>query len=340
MVLLKFSFKNHHYAKPENRSAKKVFILLILFLISSDALAASYLIPSDSRYSVIGELSYVFTNKEDTLLDIARRFDFGYEELIQVNPNVDRWVPGEGRKILLPGQFILPDAPKDGIVLNLAELRLYYFPKEEPGLARRVYTYPISIGRMDWKSPLGKTRIIAKEKEPAWYPPESIRAEHAAEGEYLQKVIPGGDPSNPLGHYALSLALPHYLIHGTDERKEYGIGMRVTHGCIRMYPEDIEQLFSLVEINTPVTFIDQPIKLGWQGAELFLEIQSPLAEEESDFEEYSHRVNNEDIGILLTKIASGPLSFIPGKIGETMRLGNGIPTVIAQTVSRLPPANK
>jgi L,D-transpeptidase ErfK/SrfK len=159
-------------------------------------------------------------------------------------------------------------------VLNLAEYRLYYFPEPEPGEPAYVMTYPISIGRMDWETPLGRTRVISKVVNPAWYPPQSVRDEHAAEGRPLPRVVPPG-PDNPLGKHAMRLDIPGYLIHSTN--RPAGVGMRVTHGCIRMFPEDIGYLFSHIAIDTPVRIINEPIKIGWNGDELVLEAHPVLA---------------------------------------------------------------
>jgi L,D-transpeptidase ErfK/SrfK len=189
---------------------------------------------------------------------------------------VDRWAPGEGTPIVLPTRYILPDAPREGLVLNVAEMRLYYYPKANAGEERVVYTYPVSIGRMDWKTPLGLTKVAAKEVDPAWRPPASIKAEHAAEGDILPDVIPGG-PDNPLGRYAMRLGVPGYLIHSTN--KPFGIGMRVTHGCVRMYPEDIERLFGMVPVGAPVRLVDQPVKVGRLNGQLMVESHAPLEED-------------------------------------------------------------
>ena len=196
-------------------------------------------------------------------------------------PHVDPWLPGEGTKIVIPTQFVLPRAPNRGIVVNVAELRLYYFPAAssvapEGTLAgsRRVITHPISIGRMDWSTPLGTTSVTGKVANPSWTPPQSIRDEHAARNDILPRVVPAG-PDNPLGKHALRLGLPGYLIHGTN--KPSGVGMRVTHGCIRMFPEDIEALFKTVPAGTPVMIVNQPYKLGWTADGLYLEAHPPLA---------------------------------------------------------------
>ncbi len=215
---------------------------------------------------VIGLAFYVRARQEDTLLDIGRHNGLGYDEMKQANPDLDMWVPGEGQNVLVPTFFVLPDAPRKGIVLNLAEKRLYYFPPENP---QEVRTYAISIGREGWNTPLGRFFILRKDKDPAWYPPASIRREHAAEGRPLPAVVPPG-PDNPLGRYALRLSARGYLIHGTN--KPWGLGMEVSHGCIRMYPENIAELFPLVPVKTPVNIVDQPYKLGWLGEDLYLEV--------------------------------------------------------------------
>jgi L,D-transpeptidase ErfK/SrfK len=225
--------------------------------------------------NVVGEVRHVRAAHEDTLLDIARREGVGYEEIVAANRGVDPWLPGEGTEVVIPARFILPDAPRKGVVVSLAEHRLYYYPPAAPGETASVVTYPISVGKMDWKTPLGLTRVVNKRVRPAWYPPESVRKEHAAEGRPLPRVVPPG-PDNPLGQYAMRLDIPGgaYLIHGTN--RPAGVGMQVTHGCIRMYPEDIEEFFPQVPVNTPVLIVHQPYKMGWRGEELFLEVHSPL----------------------------------------------------------------
>lgn len=318
--------------------AQLLKVTVLALLCAHSCFAESFLLPLSAENSIVGKISYQTALKNDTLLDIARVNGFGYYEIIKANPHINRWVPGEGTKVVLPGMHILPKAQRKGIVINLAEMRLYYFPQYEVGVIKRVHVYPVSIGRMNWKSPIGTTFVSSKEKNPNWYPPESIRMEHLNEGEYLGKFIPGGDPNNPLGHYALRLALPGYLIHGTNEQKEYGIGMNVTHGCIRMYPEDIEQLFNLVPINTTVAFIDQPIKFGWSGAKLFMEIHKPPSEEEEEFEQYSHQVTIEDVKQALKDIGTDELVFRKGIIESILERGDGLPAIIAETKSGLPPA--
>lgn len=253
----------------------KVCLLLSLSTAPFIVSAATYLLPPSDTH-LIGALQTTLSRQEETLLDIARRFDIGQKEILLANPNVDRWIPGEQTKVIIPSRFILPDAPRKGLVLNVPEMRLYYFPQTDELNPSRVITHPVSIGRMDWTTPIGLTHIIQKTKDPVWRPPASIKKEHAANGETLPDIVPAG-PDNPLGRYALRLDVPGYLIHGTN--KPFGVGMRVTHGCVRMYPEDIEKLFPEVRIGTAVTITNQTIKLGWLAGRLYIEVHPPLEEE-------------------------------------------------------------
>ncbi|MGC3982264.1 MAG: L,D-transpeptidase family protein [Steroidobacteraceae bacterium] len=250
-------------------------LLVAMFLLGGYVEAAEYPLPAGND-AVVGEVTYVTTRYEDTLLDIGRKYSIGYEEMVAANPGVDPWVPGADKRIMIPSRYILPDAPRVGIVINVSEHRIYYYPKPAPGKTEAtVQTYPVSIGKMDWKTPLGQTRIADKRMNPTWYPPASVRQEHAARGDYLPAAVkPGKD--NPLGEFAMRLAIPGgaYLIHGTN--KPTAIGMDVTHGCIRMFPEDIEHFFKEVPVGTPVLIIDQPYKMGWSGEELYMEVHSPL----------------------------------------------------------------
>jgi L,D-transpeptidase ErfK/SrfK len=210
---------------------------------------------------LIGEVGVIMTRDDTTLLDVARDNDLGFLELMAANKGLNPWVPGIGTPIILPSAHILPDAPRKGIVINLAALRLFYFPPD--GAPPR--TYPIGIGVEGATTPLGKTFVLRKEANPAWFPPPSIRAERP----YLPPAVPPG-PDNPLGDFALHLAWPGYLIHGTN--RPWGVGRRVSHGCIRLYPEDIAKLFPEVKVGTTVTVVDQMVALGWRGGQLYLEI--------------------------------------------------------------------
>ena len=248
------------------KRACKMLAYLPAFL-ASVASAATYELPADGS-DVVGEVLTVTANFDDTLIDIARRNDIGYQDIVRANPDVSVWVPGEGTEVVIPTRYVLPAGPRRGVVLNIAEYRLYYFPKPEGDEVPVVMTYPISIGRMDWETPLGNTKVISKVTNPSWYPPQSVRDEHAAEGRPLGRIVPAG-PDNPLGKHAMRLGLPGYLIHGTN--RPAGVGMRVTHGCLRMFPEDIRYLFEYVAVDTPVRIVNEPVKIGWQGDVLVME---------------------------------------------------------------------
>jgi len=249
-------------------------LLIGSLLAQSAAWGQSYTLPPGSG-DLMGISTQIPVRAGQTLSDIARDYSIGWDEIVGANPKVDPWLPGAGTDVVIPSRYILPNAPRQGVVINLPEMRLYYFHKPYKTGAQRVDTFPVSIGRMDWKSPLGATKIASKQKDPPWYPPESIREEHAAKGDPLPKMVPAG-PNNPLGQFALRLGVEGYLIHGTD--KPYGIGMQVTHGCMRLYPEDIETVFNTVQVNTPVQIVNQHVKVGWSNGTLYIQVRPQLPE--------------------------------------------------------------
>ncbi|GLK90122.1 L,D-transpeptidase family protein [Pseudomonas turukhanskensis] len=218
---------------------------------------------------IIGQVQVITAKYEDTFADLGVANDLGQSEMVAANPGVDAWLPGAGTQVILPTRFILPPGPREGIVINLAEYRLYYFPKGE----NVVYTYPLGIGREGWGSPVSSTTITAKTPNPTWTPPASIRAEHAADGDILPAVVPAG-PNNPLGPFKFSLGVPGYLIHGSN--KKYGIGMRVSHGCFRMLNNNVLELSKLVPVGTKVRILNEPYKFGVSGGKVYLEAHTPL----------------------------------------------------------------
>ena len=226
--------------------------------------------------SVVGEPQIVFASEQHTLSDLAREYGLGYDEIIAANPGVDPWLPGKGTPVLLPTQHVLPDVARRGVVLNIASKRLFYFPEPAEGEPQRVLTYPIGIGRVGWETPLGETTVISKAKDPHWWVPASVRREHAEMGDPLPSVVPPG-PDNPLGHRVLKLDMPGYLIHGTNA--PYGVGMRVSHGCVRLYPENIELLYELVAIGEPVTIVNEPFLFGTADGVLYFEAHEPLEDD-------------------------------------------------------------
>lgn len=225
---------------------------------------------------VVGEPQIVFTTAENTFSDLAREYGLGYDEIVAANPGVDPWLPGEGTPVLLPTQHVLPDAPYRGVVLNIAAKRLFYFPPVGEGEPVKVMTYPMGIGRVGWETPVGEAEVIGKALDPHWYVPWSVQQEHREMGDPLPPVVPPG-PDNPLGRHVLQLDLPGYLIHGTN--KPYGVGMRVSHGCVRLYPENIETLYSLVGIGESVRIVNEPFLAGSRNGELYFEAHVPLEDD-------------------------------------------------------------
>jgi L,D-transpeptidase ErfK/SrfK len=226
--------------------------------------------------SVVGEPEVVFATEADTLSDLARTYGLGYDDIIAANPGINPWLPGAGTPIVLPTQYVLPDAEHRGVILNIATKRLFYFPAAEEGEPQQVLTYPIGIGRVGWETPLGETTVVSKATDPHWWVPASVRREHAEMGDPLPSVVPPG-PDNPLGHRVLKLDMPGYLIHGTNA--PYGVGMRVSHGCVRLYPENIEFLFDLVAVGEAVLIINEPYQFGQRDGTLFFEAHEPLEDD-------------------------------------------------------------
>ncbi|MGH7986217.1 MAG: L,D-transpeptidase family protein [Candidatus Binataceae bacterium] len=223
----------------------------------------------------------------DTLLDVARWYGLSAKEISDANGGMDWWLPPAGKTIILPSEHILPRAPRVGLVLNVPEMRLYYYYPSP--IARRakgkiirisnthpsvVYTFPVGLGRYDWKTPLGRFTVTAKVKNPTWVVPQDIYEEHLERDGEAEHVVYGDDPDNPLGHFKLELSLPEYAIHGTNV--PWGVGMEVSHGCIRLYPEDIDRLFHKIKVGTPGLIVYQPVKFGWRGNALYVEVHSDL----------------------------------------------------------------
>jgi L,D-transpeptidase ErfK/SrfK len=258
------------------------FAVALAILSAQPAGATTYTL-SKADDTVVGDDQTIETVYEDTLYDLARKYSLGSEELIRVNPGIDPWIPGAGTQIVVPGRHILPPGPREGIVVNLPEHRLYYYPKPKRGQPIQVITYPVSIGKMDWRTPLGVTHVIQKQKDPTWYPPESVRKEHAEAGDPLPPRV-GPGPDNPLGAYAMRLAAGNgtYLIHGTNN--PIAVGLAVTHGCIRMYPDDVAALFPLIPVGTAVRLVNEPVKIAWVDGELLLEAHPPVDAEGQSFE--------------------------------------------------------
>ncbi len=298
------------------------FLGLLLLAVNLPAQATVFDLPSGDA-PLLGREERVVTSFEDTLYEIARRYSLGSEEVVRVNPGLDPWLPGAGKNIVIPGQRVLPSGPREGIVVNLPEHRIYFYPAAKPGQPQRVYTYPVSIGKMDWRTPLGKTRIVDKRERPSWTPPESVRLEHIANGDPLPAVV-GPGPDNPLGLYAMRLALPggSYLIHGTNN--PIAVGMAVTHGCIRMYPEDIAELFPMVAVNTPVYLINEPVKVAWIDGRLMLEAHPPVDAEGQTGEPELPVFE----GLLEKALGNAVVAIHWDKARDELKAARGMPTIV------------
>jgi L,D-transpeptidase ErfK/SrfK len=250
----------------------------------------------DPGQDVVGVVQVVTAGKDDTLTDIARRFNVGYEEIVRANPKVDPWLPGEGREIVIPSQFILPDAPRTGLVINIAAMRIFYYPPVRRGERALVLTHPIGIGKVGWRTPEGVTKIVRRQQDPTWRVPVSVRKEHHENGEHLDPVI-GPGPDNPLGKYAFYLQWPSYLIHGTN--KPAGVGLRSSHGCIRLYPEDIAQFFAIVPVGTQVRVVNQPFVFGWRDGQLYMQPFGVLEDDTRDWAKASRRLLSKSLAATL-----------------------------------------
>ena len=222
---------------------------------------------------VVGRLAIIRLEKGDTLPDIARHFSLGINAIRAANPGVDVWVPEAGERVLLPLRFILPDTPRNGIVVNLAAMRLFQYKRD--GTSLLVTTYPIGVGTSEQPTPTGRMHVARKAARPTWHVPASIAEEHRRKGDILPAAVPPG-PENPLGEYALYLSRPGYLIHGTN--KPASIGLTATHGCLRLYPENVKMLFDDTPVDTPVLIVDQPYLIGQRDGVLYLEAHTPLEE--------------------------------------------------------------
>jgi L,D-transpeptidase ErfK/SrfK len=225
--------------------------------------------------AVIGTGRRYRIREGDTLLDVARWYDLGYNEIVDANPGVDPMIPPVDTEVVVPTEWVLPCCTYHGVVLNIPEMRLFYFrPDPADPHTTVVETYPVGLGRLDRRTPRGVYRVEAKTVNPAWYVPESIREEHLRERGDGRRVIAGGAPDNPLGKYRLKLSHGLYSIHGTDV--PWGVGMEVTHGCVRLYPEDIARLYPLVPVGTVVEFTYQPVKIGTRGPAVYAEVHRDI----------------------------------------------------------------
>tara|TARA_Y100000389_G_scaffold54527_1_gene50406 strand:- start:533 stop:1507 length:975 start_codon:yes stop_codon:yes gene_type:complete len=312
---------------------KLVNITLLLSLCFSELAYSLEIFDVEKNSTVVGELKTILVSEDETVADLAIRYETGFQDLLIANPNSHHWNPKANSKYLIPSMYILPQESYNGIILNLAELRLYFYIRGSDLYENiKVLTYPVGIGRLDWKTPLGETFIESKVESPTWYPPKSIILEHEERGEILPRVVKAG-PDNPLGKYVMKLNVDGgYLLHGTN--KKHGIGMMVSHGCIRLRNEDIETIFYNAPVGTKVKIINQPIKLGVYKNFLYMEVHAFNKKEV-----YSNNQKN----TLTTDNIHMPVELVmdfseqnPGfsinwkKVFETFEKSNGIPTIIGK----------
>ena len=293
-----FSFTNLCYSNNKNNSVN-------ILSQSSDITGKS--------------VAYTVRDKE-TLIDIARKFDISFADIMSANGRIDPWLPKINRKILIPNRHIMPSVKRDGIIINLGDLRIYFYKNH-----LLIGTYPIGIGRSGWETPLGLAEVIEKKTDPFWIPPDSVREEDPS----LPKIVAPGE-DNPLGTRAIYLSMPSYLIHGTN--KPYGVGMKVSHGCIRMYPEDVESLFDLVEVGTKVNIINEPIKVGWHNNNLYIEVhQLPAYASEKNTLENKDRRNLYPLATsMVQKVAGTSITEVDWQVVfKSVLEAKGIPTKIS-----------
>jgi L,D-transpeptidase ErfK/SrfK len=256
-------------------SLRWIMAFITSWAVIQPLLADTFDVPVDGS-TLVGRVKVVVPRLDNTLLDIARQLDVGHHEITLANPGVDVWVPRHDENIVVPSRYILPPKPWKGIIINIPQRRLFYFPEPLKGKPAKVMTYPVSIAREGWSTPLGESTVLAAHKDPAWFVPKSIREEHRKAGDVdFPEYFPPG-PDNPMGMLAIQTGFPGIFIHGTN--RPWGVGMRTSHGCLHLYPEDAAEIFPLMKRGIPVRVIDQPFVVGTDGREVFLTSHEPVAE--------------------------------------------------------------
>lgn len=315
MIIMIKAHKNYKYLFTLTRA---MFVIFGLFA-SLNGFALTFNVPS-GKNDVIGDIKTGVAQQGDNFATISRRYDIGYYELVEANPGVDPDSPEPGTVLIVPAQFVLPDVPHKGVVINLVEMRLYYFTTN----AKEVYVFPVGIGRQGWETPLGLMSIIEHIPLPTWHAPEAIREARAKEGVYIPKLVPPG-PDNPLGEYALRLSNATYLIHGTNDPS--GVGRRSSAGCIRMYPEDIKKLFEMTRNGTSVRVINYPYKAGWSRDKLYLETHLPLDGVLAEIDE-GHKTAEQVVKAAITKHGAAYVNW--SKALEIAKEQQGMPQEIGR----------
>ena len=325
-----FYFQSVYYLKSFQ---KLVNITLLLSLCFSELAYSLEIFDVEKNSTVVGELKTILVSEDETVADLAIRYETGFQDLLIANHNSHHWNPKANSKYLIPSMYILPQESYNGIILNLAELRLYFYIRGSDLYENiKVLTYPVGIGRLDWKTPLGETFIESKVESPTWYPPKSIILEHEERGEILPRVVKAG-PDNPLGKYVMKLNVDGgYLLHGTN--KKHGIGMMVSHGCIRLRNEDIETIFYNAPVGTKVKIINQPIKLGVYKNFLYMEVHA-FNKKEVYSNNQKNTLTTDNIHMpveLVMDFSEKNPSFSINwkKVFKTFEESNGIPTIIGK----------
>jgi L,D-transpeptidase ErfK/SrfK len=249
------------------------------FFSQKRLIARSFVLPQNPHdlraQTVIGSPRTYVVKPKDTLLDLARSFDLGYNEIAGAYPDIDPWLPHPGDELSIPTFWVLPKSGYEGVVVNIPEMRLYYFPPLSEKLSTRlVITLPVGLGREDWPTPRAKFKIRGKTPNPVWVIPESIKKERIQDKGWTEDMIPAGSPDNPMGKYRIDLTLPLYAIHDTNN--PWAVGRLVTHGCIRLYPEDIAQFFDVIRIGSPGEFVYQPVKIGMLYSRVYVEVHEDI----------------------------------------------------------------
>lgn len=300
-------------AREGLRPGAIVFVLGLVLSLMQPAAAGTPPVFSYGRHtSVIGAVKTYTVKPGESLIEIARRFGLGYNEIMAANTGMDPFVPRTGARAIVPAMWVLPDVKNPrGIIINISEMRLYYFFR--PKGARKVMTFPIGIGREGRDTPEGKFTVIDKAINPSWYVPASVRRE---EPHWPQVVPPG--PDNPMGSHALRLSLGTILVHGTN--KPWGVGRQVSHGCIRLYPEDITDLFGLVPRGTRVIIVRQPVKAGVRKGRVFVEIHNDGRQKNAGFDTAVRLLGKKG---LLSRVSME-------KLRAAVMKKNGVPTDITR----------
>lgn len=288
-----------------------IHLLIALLILASNAAASGAFLMDTASSDIVGDVSTYTIRDNETLIELARKYDVGYNEITAANKNVDPWVPGRGTKIILPTSWILPYVSDNEIIINLAEMRLYYFFSIDE--IKYVTTFPLGIGRQGFTTPEGSFKITARVKDPVWTVPEHIRKELPE----LPPMVPPG-PENPLGKYWIQFSANGYGMHGTN--RPYGIGRKVSHGCIRLYPEDIERLYRTTNVGTPVRIINEPIKTGKHQNRVYIEVHR------------SEMTDSELLNIAFEKLGEkGLFRYVNiSLIFDEVKRATGLPAVISK----------